>query len=77
VKAQQTEKTVRAKVKCKVCELAIALWLLVIPNIKSAINPITNPNPVYSRTVLRDIISDTNYRIGRGCRKNKVVAENL
>jgi hypothetical protein len=32
------------------CELAIALWLLVATICKLSINPITNPNPVYSHS---------------------------
>jgi hypothetical protein len=39
------EDLVRAVVNCRVCELAIALWLLVVMICKLSINPITNPNP--------------------------------
>jgi hypothetical protein len=34
-------------VNCRVCELAIALWLLVVTIIKCFINSITNLNPLY------------------------------
>jgi hypothetical protein len=44
VKTQQNEKPV---VNCRMCELAIALWLLVVTIWKCSINSITNPNPVY------------------------------
>jgi hypothetical protein len=37
-----------AVVNCWMCELAIALKLLVITICRSPINPITNPNPVHS-----------------------------
>jgi hypothetical protein len=52
VKIQQTEKTqsVCAVVNCRVCELTIALYLLVVTTCKCSINPITNPNPVYSHS---------------------------
>jgi hypothetical protein len=36
---------VRAVVNCRVCELATALWLLLVTFCKSSVNPITNPNP--------------------------------
>jgi hypothetical protein len=44
------EDFVHAVVKCRVCELAITLWLLVVMFCKCSINPITNPNPVYSQS---------------------------
>jgi hypothetical protein len=34
-----------AVVNRKVCELAIALYLIVVTSFKTPINPITNPNP--------------------------------
>jgi hypothetical protein len=40
---------VRAVVNHIVCELAIALELLVFTFCKISINPITNPNPIYSQ----------------------------
>jgi hypothetical protein len=46
---------VRAIVNCKVCELAIQLELLVVTIFKSQINPISNPNLVYSH-IPRDSI---------------------
>jgi hypothetical protein len=42
------EDIVRAVVNCRVCELAKALYLLVVTICKCSINPITNPNPVFS-----------------------------
>jgi hypothetical protein len=48
VKTQHTERTVRAVLKIKMCESAIALQLYVIQSCRCAINPITNPNPAYS-----------------------------
>jgi hypothetical protein len=51
VKTQQTERAMCAVVNCKVCESAIVLQLLVTPSCKRAINPITNPNPVYSHCI--------------------------
>jgi hypothetical protein len=47
-------KAARAIVKSKVCELAVALELLVVTICKSQINHITHPNPVYSHTVSHD-----------------------
>jgi hypothetical protein len=41
----------RAVVNCRVCELAIALQLLVVTICKCSVNPITNPNPVYSHFI--------------------------
>jgi hypothetical protein len=43
---------VHAVVNCRVCicELEIALELLVVKFYKWSINPITNPNPVYSHS---------------------------
>jgi hypothetical protein len=40
---------VRAVVKCTVCELALALYLLVVTSFKSPVNQITNPYPVSRR----------------------------
>jgi hypothetical protein len=37
-----------AVVNCRVRELAIALYLLVVTICKCSVNPITNPNPVCS-----------------------------
>jgi hypothetical protein len=45
-----------AVVNCRVCELALALWLFVVTFCKSWINPITNLNPVYNHTHTRDNI---------------------
>jgi hypothetical protein len=39
-----------ADVLCRVCELTIALQLLVVAISKCSINPITDRNPVYSHT---------------------------
>jgi hypothetical protein len=44
------EDLVRAVVNCSVCELAIALYLLVVSICKCSINPITNPNPARSHS---------------------------
>jgi hypothetical protein len=44
-KTQQNEKTVCALVNCRLCELAIASYLLVVPICKYSINPFTNPDP--------------------------------
>jgi hypothetical protein len=41
---------VRAAVKCRVCELALALYLFLVTFCKSSINTITNPNPVYNHS---------------------------
>jgi hypothetical protein len=49
------EDLVQAVVICWVCQLAIALYLLVIPSCKCAINPITNPEGSVV-TLLRDNI---------------------
>jgi hypothetical protein len=38
----------RAVVNCRVCELAIALWLILVTICKSPTHPIKNPNPVSS-----------------------------
>jgi hypothetical protein len=43
----------RAVINCWVFELAIALWLLAVTICKWSINPVTNPNPVYSHTSFR------------------------
>jgi hypothetical protein len=43
--AAEWEDLVRAVVNCIVCELAIALQLLVVTICKCSINAITNPNP--------------------------------
>jgi hypothetical protein len=53
-----------------VCELALAIQLLVVTICKWSINPINSPNPVYSHTHIRDnmlqsltlniLISDSN-----------------
>jgi hypothetical protein len=40
----------RAAVNCRECELAIALYLLIVTICKCSTNPITNPNPVYSHS---------------------------
>jgi hypothetical protein len=50
------ESLVRAVVNCRVCELAIVLELLVFTICKCSINPITNPNSIYSQTLSRDNI---------------------
>lgn len=42
------EDLVCAMVNCKVCTLAIALYLLVVTSQRISINPIISPNPVYS-----------------------------
>jgi hypothetical protein len=52
VKIQQAEKTVRAVVNCRVCELAIAPKLLVVAICKCSMNPVTNPQPVYSHSIM-------------------------
>jgi hypothetical protein len=41
---------VRAAVNCRVCELAVALELLVATICKNSVNSTTNPNPVYSHS---------------------------
>jgi hypothetical protein len=45
------EDLVHAVVNCRVCELVIAPYLLVITICKCSINPIINPNPVYSHSI--------------------------
>jgi hypothetical protein len=51
VKTQQTEKTLYyAVVNCRMCELALALQLHVVMISKCSVNPITNPNPIYSHS---------------------------
>jgi hypothetical protein len=47
---EDTADLLRAVVNCRVCELPIALYLPVVTICKCSINPITNPNPVYSHT---------------------------
>jgi hypothetical protein len=57
VKTQLAEKTyVCTVVNCRVCDLTIALWLLAVTFCTSSVNPISNPNPVYSHTHTRDNI---------------------
>jgi hypothetical protein len=51
VKTQQTENLVCDAVNCGVCELAIALYFLVVMICKCSINPITNPHPVYNHSI--------------------------
>jgi hypothetical protein len=41
-------------VKCRVCELAMVLQLHVVTICKWSINPITNPNHIYSHTLSCD-----------------------
>jgi hypothetical protein len=48
--AADWEDLVRVVVKCRVCELAIALQLLVLTICEFSTDPITNPNPVYSHS---------------------------
>jgi hypothetical protein len=48
------ENFVRALVNCRVCELALVLLLSVVTFCKSSINPVSNPNTVYSHTHTRD-----------------------
>jgi hypothetical protein len=43
-----TRQLLCAVVNCKLCELAIALPLLVVAFCKCSINPITNPDPSFS-----------------------------
>jgi hypothetical protein len=50
VNTQQTEDLVRAVVNCRMCELVIALQLLLDTFYKGSINPITDLNPVYSHS---------------------------
>jgi hypothetical protein len=50
VKTADWEDLVCAAVNCGVCESVIVLWLLVVMICKCLINPITNPNPVYSHS---------------------------
>jgi hypothetical protein len=47
---------VHAAVNCRGCELVIVLQLLAVTICKWSINPITNPNTVYSYTHVRDNI---------------------
>jgi hypothetical protein len=42
-------------VNCRLCELPIALELLVVTICKTSINPITNPNPVISHSYTGNI----------------------
>jgi hypothetical protein len=37
---------------CEVCRRVAAYSLLIVTNCKSAINPITNPNPIYSHSII-------------------------
>jgi hypothetical protein len=46
----KTENTYCAVVNCGVCELVIALWLLVVMICKWSTSLITNPNSVYSHS---------------------------
>jgi hypothetical protein len=57
------EHLVRAVVKCWVCELTIALWSLVVTICKCSINPINNPNPVYSQSYTQQYITHILYGI--------------
>jgi hypothetical protein len=56
VMIKQTKDFVRAAVNYRMCELALALELFVIAFCKSSINPIINPNPIYSHTNKRENI---------------------
>jgi hypothetical protein len=44
------EDLVRTVVNCWVCKLATAVKLLIVAICKLSLNPITNPNPVYSHS---------------------------
>jgi hypothetical protein len=55
VKTADWEDSVHAVVNCRVCELAIALELLVVRICKTEINPITNPNPVTNHSYTGNI----------------------
>jgi hypothetical protein len=44
------EDLVSAVVNCSVCELVTVLHLLVVTICKWSVNPITNPNPIYSNS---------------------------
>jgi hypothetical protein len=44
------EGLVRAAVNCRICELALALELLIATISKCSIDPSTNPKPVYSHS---------------------------
>jgi hypothetical protein len=47
----QWEDLVHAVVNCIVCELAIALELLVVTFCKNSMNPTDDTNPVYSHPI--------------------------
>jgi hypothetical protein len=50
-----SEESARVLANCRWCELAIALELLLITNLESPLNPITNPNPLYNQKRRDDI----------------------
>jgi hypothetical protein len=47
---------VRAVVNCRVCDLATVLYLIEVTICNCSINPLTNPNPVYSHSRTRIIV---------------------
>jgi hypothetical protein len=49
---------VHAVVNCRVCELAIALQLFIVMICRCSTNAITNPNPVYSHSYTRQLVSE-------------------
>jgi hypothetical protein len=49
---------VRAVVNCRVCELAIALWLLVVTTCKCSINPIASQNPIDNHSYMRQYYAE-------------------
>jgi hypothetical protein len=50
MKTAHQEDLVHAVVNCRVCELAITLYLLTVAICKWSVNPITNPNHVRSNS---------------------------
>jgi hypothetical protein len=44
------EEFIHAIVNCRVCEIVIVLWLLVVTNCKYSTKPITNPYIIYSHS---------------------------
>jgi hypothetical protein len=60
-------------INCKVFESAIALYLIVVTRFNCAINPVTNPNPVYSHPIALQY----NHRDGRAVMLSAFIREVL
>jgi hypothetical protein len=62
VKAGHRKDLVRGLVNCRACDLAIALWLLVVTFCKILINSVAHPKPTCSYTPSCDnVIKDVFY----------------